>query len=148
MTAQSEYTPDEWHLLLEAPVTAGLLVVTAASGGTFRETFAIARAYAEAHEEHDEGELLGEILREKPKFDRHRFASTEELQEKGLQEVADTAALLRAKATSDELAAYQAFVLAVASRVAAAHKEQGEEVSPAEQAALDEVRARLESDGA
>ena len=147
MTAKSDFTPEEWHLLLEAPVTAGMLVVTAASGGTFRETFALARAYTEAHEQHDESELLGEILREKPKFDRHRFASTEELQEKGPQEVADAAALLRAKATSEELAAYQAFVLAVASRVAAAHKERGAEVSPAEQAALDEVRARLGSDG-
>jgi hypothetical protein len=148
MTAKSDFTPEEWHLLLEAPVTAGMIVVSAASGGTFRETFALARAYAEAHEEHEEGGLLGEILAEKPKFDRHRFASTEELQEKGPQEVADAAALLRAKATPDELAAYQSFVLAVASRVAAAHKEHGEQVSAPEQVALDEVRARLESDSA
>jgi hypothetical protein len=145
MTAKSDFTPDEWHLLLEAPVTAGILVATAASGGTFRETFALAHAYTDAHEAHGQGELLGEILAEKPKFDRHRFPSTEALREQGPKEVAAAVALLRTKATADELAAYQEFVLAVAARVAAAHKEHGEEVSASEQAAIDELRAQLET---
>ncbi len=147
MTAKSDFTPDEWHLLVEAPVTAGMFVVTSARGGTFRETFALARVYSEVQAQHGESELLGQILAEKPKFDRHKFASPQELQEKGPQEVADAAALVRAKATPDEAAAYQSFVLAVASRVAAAHKEHGEEVSAPEQAALDELSARLESGG-
>ena len=42
------------------------------------------------------------------------------------------------------LAAYRGFVLTAASKVASAHKEEGVEVSPAEQAALDEIRRRLE----
>ena len=60
--------------------------------------------------------------------------------------MSDAAAALRAKATPEETAAYRDFVLTAASKVAAAHKEDGVEVSPKEQAALDEVRTRLETD--
>jgi hypothetical protein len=147
MTTRSDFDPEEWQLILEAPVTGGMIVITAASGGTFRETFALARAYADARQQHGESELLDEVVSAKPEFDRHRYASTEELHDKGLQQLSEAAATLRAKATAEELAAYQQFVITVASRVAAAHKEHGEEVSPPEQAALEEVRAHLEPDG-
>ena len=144
MTAKSDFTTDEWDLITEAPVTAGMIVLTAASGGTFRETFAIAREYADARGQHGASELLDQIASTRPQFDRHRYGSTEELHANGLQRVADAAALLREKGSPDEQAAYREFVLAVASRVAAAHKEQGQDVSPSEQAALEAVRARLE----
>jgi hypothetical protein len=143
MTTKSDFQPDEWQLILEAPMTAGMIVLTAAGGGTFRETFALAGAYADARKEHGASELLDEIVSTKPKFDRHEFGSSEELHEKGLQQMSEAAAALRAKATPEEAAAYRDFVLTAASKVAAAHKEDGVEVSPQEQAALDEVRTRL-----
>ena len=77
--------------------------------------------------------------------DRHRFGSNEELHDKGLQQLGDVAALLRAKASPEEQEAYRAFVLQVASKVAGAHKEEERPVSGPEQAALDEVRARLQN---
>lgn len=144
MTGKSDFDSDEWKLIQEGPMAAGMIVITAASGGTIRETFALAGAYADARQQHGKSELLDEIASTKPKFDRHRYRSKEELHDKGLQQLDDVAALLRTKATPEDLAAYRAFVLAVASKVAAAHKEEGQEVSPPEQAALDEVRARLE----
>jgi hypothetical protein len=143
MTAKGDFSPEEWQLLREAPMTAGMIVLTAASGGTFRETFALARAYTDAREHHGESELLDEIVSEKPEFDRHRFGSNEELHDKGLQQVADAAALLQAKAASQDVETYKEFVLTVASQVAAAHKEHGEAVSRPEQAALEEIRAHL-----
>jgi hypothetical protein len=143
MTTKSDFQPEEWDLILEAPMTAGMIVITAAGGGTFRETFALARAYTDARKEHGASELLDEIVSTRPEFDRHKFGSSEELHEKGLQQVSDAAAALRAKATPEEAAAYRDFVLNAASKVAAAHKEDGVEVSPQEQAALDEVRTRL-----
>ncbi len=146
MTTKSDFQPEEWDLILEAPMTAGMIVITAAGGGTFRETFALARAYTDARKEHGASELLDEIVSTRPEFDRHKFGSSEELHEKGLQQVSDAAAALRAKATPEETAAYRDFVLTAASKVAAAHKEDGVEVSPKEQAALDEVRTRLETD--
>ena len=146
MTTKSDFQPEEWDLILEAPMTAGMIVITAAGGGTFRETLALARAYTDTRKEHGASELLDEIVSTRPEFDRHKFGSSAELHEKGLQQVSDAAAALRAKATPEEAAAYREFVLNAASKVAAAHKEDGVEVSPPEQAALDEVRTRLETE--
>jgi hypothetical protein len=146
MTARSDFSDEEWKLIREGPVTAGMIVITAASGGTIRETFALARAYTDARRQHGESELLDEIASAKPGFDRQRYGSSEELHERGLQQVGEAVALVRAKATPEELTDYRAFVLSVASQVAAAHKEEGQEVSPSEEAALAEVRARMEDE--
>jgi hypothetical protein len=51
-----------------------LIVVTAQRGGTFRETIAIAKAYAEARQEHGESELLDEITAAKPERDKRGSA--------------------------------------------------------------------------
>jgi hypothetical protein len=144
MTGKSDFSPEEWDKILEAPVTAGMIVITAAGGGTFRETFALAGAYNDARKEHGASELLDEIVSSKPEYDRHKFGSSQELHDKGLQQIGDVAGMLEAKATPEELDAYRGFVLTAASKVAAAHKEEGVQVSPAEQSALDEIRSQLE----
>ena len=143
MSVKSDFDGAEWDLVAEGPVTAGMIVLTADSGGTFRETLALARSYTDARKEHGQSELLDEIVSAKPEFDRHRYHSDEELQEHGVQRIADAAALLGEKATPEELADYREFVLTLASKVASAHKEKGEQISPPEQAALDEIRSRL-----
>ncbi len=143
MTTKSDFDAEQWKLIAEGPVTAGMIVLRAAGGGTFRETFALAGAYNDARKQHGESELLDEIVSAKPEFDRHRYHSDEELQEHGVQRIADAAALLGEKATPEELADYREFVLTLASKVASAHKEKGEQISPPEQAALDEIRSRL-----
>jgi hypothetical protein len=43
-----------------------LIVITAAHGGTFRETIAMSKAYAETRAEHGASELLDEIVSAKP----------------------------------------------------------------------------------
>jgi hypothetical protein len=143
MTAKSDFTDEEWELVSEGPVTAGMIVSTAQSGGTFRETFALSKAYAEARGEHGQSELLDEIVSSKPAFDRHRFHSPQELHDLGLQRLHDAAALLGQKATPDELEAYRGFVTTVAEKVAAAHEEDGERVGAGETAALDAIRSSL-----
>jgi hypothetical protein len=145
MTTRSDFDEAQWDMVAEGPVTAGMIVLTAESGGTFRETFALARAYTDARSEHGRSELLDEIVGAKPEFDRHRYHSNEELRDKGLARIGEAAAILGEKGTPQELADYRTFVLAVAQKVAAAHKEHGQEVSSAEQGALDDVRARLEA---
>jgi len=37
MTARSDFDDQEWEQISEAPVTAGMIVLTAEHGGTFRE---------------------------------------------------------------------------------------------------------------
>ena len=142
MTGKSAFTEEEWHLLAEAPATAGLMVVTAERGGTFRETFAMARAYADARTEHGESELLDEIAAAGPARGS-REHSPEELREHGLQRLREAVGLLAGKATSEEVEEYRRFVASLAERVAAAHKEQGEEVSAGERAVIDEISATL-----
>src|SRR5581483_12484143 len=36
MTGKADFTPEEWHVVLEAPPSAGVIVMTAQRGGTFR----------------------------------------------------------------------------------------------------------------
>jgi hypothetical protein len=145
MTVKSDFDEAEWDLVAEGPVTAGMIVLTADSGGTFRETMALARAYTDARKEHGQSELLDEIVSAKPEFDRHRYHSTRELYDNGLDRIAEAAAAVGRKSTAEELSDYRAFVVTLASKVAAAHKEEGQEVSPAEQAALNAIRDRLEA---
>jgi hypothetical protein len=143
MTGKSAFTEHEWETVLEGPPLAGLLVLTAQRGGTFRESFALAKAYTEARQQHGESELLDEIVAAKPEVDRKRYSSPEELRQEGLRRLRDAVAVLESKAPPDEVEDYRSFVLALARRVGAAHKEGDESVSPAEQAAIDEIAASL-----
>jgi hypothetical protein len=143
MTAKSAFSEEEWQAVLEGPPVAGMLVITAARGGSFRESFALAKAYAEARQQHGESELLDEIVSAKPEVDRHKYGSPEELQQEGPKQLSDAVAVLQSKATPEEVEDYRNFVLALAHRVAAAHKEGGEPVSPPEQEAIDGIAASL-----
>jgi hypothetical protein len=140
MTAKSEFTDEEWDLLREGPAAAGMIVVAADKGGTFRETFAMAKAYAEARQQHGESELLDELVSAGPKRGS-RYHSPEELREQGLQVLREAADLLSRKATPEEVAGYRAFVMTLAEKVADAHREHGEQVSERERAAMDEIAA-------
>jgi hypothetical protein len=143
MTGKSDFTEEEWKTVLEGPPSAGLIVAAASRGGTFRESFALAKAYVEARKEHGQSELLDEIESAKPEVDRHGAHSPEELKSTGLQHLRDAIAVLESKAPPDEVAAYRRFVLSVADRVAKAHREDGMDVSGPEQAAIDEITAAM-----
>jgi hypothetical protein len=145
MTTKAAFSPEEWALVLEGPVTAGMIVLVSARGGMWRETLAMSKAYVEARSQHGESELLDEIVAAKPKADHKRYHSPEELREHGLQHVRDAVALLESKATAEEIDGYRRFVLAVADRVAAAHREDGQSVSPAEADAIEQIAAALGS---
>jgi hypothetical protein len=124
-----------------------MIVVTAAHGGTIRETIAMSKAYAEARSQHGESELLDEIVAAKPKVDHTRYHSPEELRDSGLQHIRDAVALLQGKATAGEVDDYRRFVLALADKVAAAHREHGQSVSPAETEAIGQITAALGTPG-
>src|SRR6185437_5288460 len=94
MTTRAAFSPDEWHLVLEGPPSAGLLVITASHGGTFRETFAMSKAYAEARAQHGESELLDEIVGEKPRMERGKVHNPEELRDQAINCLTDATTLL------------------------------------------------------
>jgi hypothetical protein len=143
MTTRAAFTDEEWELVLEGPTTAGVIVVMADSGGSIRESFSMAKAYAEARQQHGSSELLDEVVSTKPKVDRTHHRSLDELREHGLGELREAVGLLGQKATPEEVDDYRKFVLGLAERVAAAHKEHGQRVSDREQAAIDEITAAL-----
>jgi len=53
--------------------------------------------------------------------------------------------LLESKATAEECDDYRHFVVTLANKVAAAHREHGQQVSPAETEAIEQITAALGS---
>jgi hypothetical protein len=148
VTAKADFTEEEWKTILEAPPSAGLVVILSDRGGSIRETFSMAKAYTEARQQHGESELLDEIAAAKPEMERTRAGSPEELKQHNLDNVRQGVALLQGKATEEEVAEYKKFILGLAEKVAEARKEgfmglSGERVSDAERAAIGEVEAAL-----
>jgi hypothetical protein len=143
MTTREAFTPDEWTAVLAGPTTAGMIVVMAASGGMFKETFAMSKAYAEARAGHGQSELLDEIVAARPKVERPKYSSPEELRTESLQRLRAAVALIQSKSTPEELDGYRGFVLAVADKVANAHREDGQTVSRGEAEAIDQIRQAL-----
>ena len=111
------------------------------------ESIAMSKAYAEARAQHGESELLDEIVAAKPEMDHTRYRSAEELRDNGLEHLRDAVALVESKATTEELDGYRRFVMSLASKVAAAHREEGQSVSPAEAAAIQQIAAALGTTG-
>jgi hypothetical protein len=147
MTGKADFTQQEWELVLKGPPSAGMIVVTAGRGGTIRETYAIAKAYVEARQQHGESQLLDELVAAKPQMDHTRYHSAEELRQHGLQHLRDAVDLLERTATPDEVESYTQFVLTLADKVASAHREDGVNISEAERAAIDEIAANLRAAG-
>ena len=140
MTGKADFTEEEWNTLREGPPSAGMIVLISSKGGSFRETWALAKTFAEARQQHGESELLDALVSDKP--DTPRFHSPEEAEEKGLELVRQAVALVQAKAP-DDVEGYKRFVLEVAQRVAEAHKEGGEAVSSEEQEAIGKIESAL-----
>ena len=147
MTTKAAFSPEEWTSVLQGPPSAGMIVIAAASGGMFRETMAMSKAYVEARAVHGQSELLDEIVAAKPKMDHTRHHSIEELKDAGLQHLRIAVALLERKAAPDEVDEYRRFILTVANKVAAAHREEGQDVSPAEAEAIAQIADALGTKG-
>jgi hypothetical protein len=143
MTGKADFTEQEWETVLGGPPSAGMIVVFAAHGGTFRETIAMSKAYAQAREQHGASELLDEIVAAKPDIDHTRYSSVEEFRRAGLERLRNAVGVLEAKATAQEVEDYRGFVLMLADKVAEAHREDGVAISAPEQAAIDEITASL-----
>lgn len=154
MTQRSEFNADEWTRVVEGPPLAGMIVITAQRGGTLRESIALGKAYAEARQNQGANELLDAIVAEQPQVDpQERFSSADELRTRGVERIREAIEVVSQKATPDEVDGYKQFVVDLAERAAHAHKSGGflgiggQEVSDAEQVALDEIRAAVDSPG-
>jgi predicted house-cleaning noncanonical NTP pyrophosphatase (MazG superfamily) len=147
MTGSADFTAEQWDIVREGPTSAGMIVSTAQRGGSFREVFAMAKAYTEARREHGDSELLDEIVSHKPEMDKTKAHSAEELKEHGLRRIREAVALVEQKASAEELADYRRFVVSLSQRVAGAKSEGETDVSEAESAAIAEITQALGADG-
>jgi hypothetical protein len=148
VTGKADFSEQEWKQILEGPTSAGMVVIASDRGGSIRETFSMAKVYAEARQQHGESQLLDEIAADKPEMDRTRASSPEQLKEHSLQNIRTAVELLKGKASDDEVGEYRKFILGLAERVAEARKEgflglSGERVSDAERAAIGEIESAL-----
>jgi hypothetical protein len=119
MTAKSDFTADEWETVLKGPPAAGLMIASAQRGGSFRESYSIAKAYTDARQEHGASQLLDDIVGEKPKMERPHVHSVEEIKQSSLDQLKQSVTLLEQKATGDEVDQYKRFVVDLAARVGA-----------------------------
>jgi hypothetical protein len=148
VTGKADFTDEEWKTVLEAPPSAGLLVIASDRGGSIRESFSMAKAYTEARKQHGESELLDDLVNAKPEMDHTRYHSPEELKAACLKHLSDGVSLLNEKATPEELEEYKKFIVGLANRVAEARKEgfmglSGDRVSDDERGAIQEIEAAL-----
>jgi hypothetical protein len=143
MTGSADFTAEEWDVVREGPTSAGMIVSTAQRGGTFREVFAMAKAYTEARKEHGDSALLDELVSSKPEMDHTKSHSPEELKEHGLRRIREAITLVEQKASVEEVGDYRLFVISLANRVAGAKKEGDESISEAESAAIAEITQAL-----
>jgi hypothetical protein len=148
MTAKSDFTPEEWETVIEGPTAAGLMIAASQRGGTFRESYSIAKAYADARREHGASQLLDDIVGEKPKVERPHVHSVDELKQQSLEHLRQGLALVQQKGTPEDADQYKQFVVGLAARVAEAHREgflgfTGDRVSDAERQAVSDVADAL-----
>ena len=148
MTAKADFNAEEWEVLLQAPPSAGLIVVASDRGGSIKESISMAKAYAEAREQHGASQLLDDIVSAKPEMDRTKHGSADEMKQACLQNLTAAIDLLNAKAAPGEVEEYRKFVLGLAEKVANARREgfmgiSGERVSDAERTAIGEIAAAL-----
>jgi len=149
MTKKADFNADEWSKVVEGPVLAGMKVIAADRGGTIRESLAMGQVYNQARQQQGESELLDALVSSPPALDPARMRSAGDIGKASSKGLRDALQLLEQKASPEEVEGYKGFVRDVADAVARAHKEGGflgvggKEVSPEEQAALDEIEATL-----
>jgi hypothetical protein len=150
VTSKADFNADEWSTVVEAPVLAGMRVVSADRGGTIRESLAMAKVYTEARGQQGDSELLDALASSPPAVDPQRLQAGGDITAQSSERLREALRLIGEKGTPEDVEQYKRFVLSAAQAAAEAHKEGGfigiggKQISAEEQAALDEIRATIE----
>ena len=157
MTTKSDFAEDEWSRIVRAPFVAGLSISLADPGGPIeaaKETMATMRS---ATNPPSREQLLSEValdIQAEVQAKRNPLKGYKPTEggppgEVVLSEIREVHALVAAKATAEEAAAFGEWLLATAQAAAEAAKDGGfmgfhaKQVSEGEQAMLDKVRAAV-----
>lgn len=163
MTNKSDYSAEEWQLLLDIPMFVGAAVmVSGKSGlGTLKESFAIARENMSALREYPHNALIQAILsartRDREKSSIESFShpmlklQPDEFKRTVVDKCSEANALLKLKSNPSEAGEYKTWVTTIASKVAHAASEGdilgfgGEQFSEPEKIAIMEISTALGS---
>ena len=153
MTTQTDYTAEEWTALVRSPLVAAVAITLADPGGPIeivKESAAALRTVTEPVAE--QPELVAAVKSEITAMAQRRESPLKEFKPRGadapqqvLDELRAVNAILTAKATPDEAAAFRAWLTHAAQAAAEAAKEGGfmgvgaVRVSEGEQHMLDEL---------
>jgi hypothetical protein len=158
MTTRTDFTEDEWSRIVRAPFVAGMAISLADPGGPIEATKETMATLKTATNPPSREQLLAEVALEiqamtqqkqsplggyRPTTDGAHWG------EQVIEELRAVQALVAAKATPDEAAAFGRWMVAAAQAAADAAKEGGfmgfgaQQVSEREEAMLDQVRAAV-----
>jgi hypothetical protein len=157
VTTKSDFAQDEWPRILRAPMVAGLAISLADPGGPIEATKETIATLKIATNPPSHEQLLSEVALEIQAMAQQRqnplsgYKPTRDRSpgEQVLEELTAVKAIVAAKATPDETAAFGRWLVAVAQAAADAAKDGGfmgfgaQQVSEREQAMLDRVRAAV-----
>ena len=162
MTTKSDFTEAEWTRIVRAPLVAGMAISLADPGGPIEATKESMAALKSATNPPSREQLLAEVALEVQAMAQQRhnplsgYKPTAQGSTPGAQvldELRAVQAIVAAKATADEAAAFGRWLVASAQGAADAAKEGGfmgfgaEQVSDREQAMLDQVREAVTGSG-
>jgi hypothetical protein len=162
MTDKSNFTPDEWKLLLESPMAAGIAISAAEPSGLWgllKESFASSTELAKAKMDPaidalikavvtDFGNAEGRTAARDGLKDKLKGSKPAEIKDKCIETLRQAAAVIDAKAPGDA-AAFKGWLRQISQHVAEAAKEGGflgiggVAVSEAEKATLAEISSAL-----
>lgn len=139
MTTKSDYTADEWKLLMDLPPLVGSVVMVAGRSGvmgSMKEAFAVAQGVLSGKEGYEGNELVGALvdvrLKDGEKSEVEQMSGNsfrgkppEELFTTLLQMCEDVRILLESKSAPDESDGYRSWAVSVGEKVANAAKEGG-----------------------
>lgn len=160
MSTKTQYTDEEWLLLKETPVVAGVAIMFAGKDGhsTVKERSSLMQALAHGAQDYPEDALIQNLLMEnewdaamEAHLDAYEHLAPDQLADLATAKCQQTAGILAQKADAGETGSYKQWVLAVSRVVANASKEGsflgigGQRISPDEQALLDRLSASLGS---
>lgn len=160
MTDKSNFTPDEWKLLLESVMMAGMAVTAAEPSGLWgllKESFASGAALAKVKLDNSSNPLIKAVVADFDTSDGRSAArdglkakltgaSASEIKSRCIDTLGQVSTLLDTKAPADA-AAFKAWLRQISQGVAEAASEGGlfggVQVSDAEKATLNEISSAL-----
>jgi len=157
MTTKSDFTEEEWVRVRRAPFVAGMAISMADPGGPIELTKETSASLKSATNPPSREQLLAEIALDIQAMTQERqnpltgFKPTQgsDPRQQMVDELSSVSAIVSAKATAEESAAFKQWLLGTAQAAADAAKEGGflgfgaVQVSEGEQSMLDRLRAAI-----